>query len=103
MPNDNNLLLTVTAIAGAEANLITAGAGIGVDSALPDFLGNQGFWSIHPRYAADGLTFRDLADPLWFEMHPERAWGFYGYRYNLYRRTEPHHGFELLKSWLLRW
>ncbi len=99
MPNDNNLLLAAAAIADAEAILITAGAGIGVDSGLPDFRGNQGFWRIHPRYAADGLTFRDLADPLWFETHPERAWGFYGYRYHLYRRTEPHHGFELLKNW----
>ncbi|MGE3550257.1 MAG: NAD-dependent deacetylase, partial [Geobacter sp.] len=28
----------------AEALIITAGAGMGVDSGLPDFRGNQGFW-----------------------------------------------------------
>ncbi len=28
----------------AEALLICAGAGMGVDSGLPDFRGNEGFW-----------------------------------------------------------
>ena len=31
-------------IENAEAILITAGAGMGVDSGLPDFRGNQGMW-----------------------------------------------------------
>jgi NAD-dependent SIR2 family protein deacetylase len=29
---------------GADALLIGAGAGIGVDSGLPDFRGDHGFW-----------------------------------------------------------
>ncbi|HQN18542.1 MAG TPA: Sir2 family NAD-dependent protein deacetylase, partial [Syntrophobacteraceae bacterium] len=32
----------------ADAVLITAGAGMGVDSGLPDFRGNQGFWNAYP-------------------------------------------------------
>ena len=32
----------------AEAILITAGAGMGVDSGLPDFRGNEGFWNAYP-------------------------------------------------------
>jgi NAD-dependent SIR2 family protein deacetylase len=96
---DNNIALAAKAIAEADTILITAGAGMGVDSGLPDFRGNQGFWNIHPHYAVEGLTFRDLADPLWFETHPERAWGFYGYRYQLYRHTVPHRGFSMLKRW----
>lgn len=34
-----------------EANgvLITAGAGIGVDSGLPDFRGKEGFWKVYPK------------------------------------------------------
>ena len=32
----------------AEAILITAGAGMGVDSGLPDFRGNEGFWKAYP-------------------------------------------------------
>src|SRR5690606_16833691 len=30
---------------------------------------------------------------------PTLAWGFYGHRLNLYRRTPPHHGFALLRAW----
>jgi NAD-dependent SIR2 family protein deacetylase len=32
------------AIAEADGLLVTAGAGMGVDSGLPDFRGNEGFW-----------------------------------------------------------
>ena len=32
----------------AQAILITAGAGMGVDSGLPDFRGNEGFWNAYP-------------------------------------------------------
>jgi NAD-dependent protein deacetylases, SIR2 family len=32
----------------AEAILITAGAGMGVDSGLPDFRGTEGFWRAYP-------------------------------------------------------
>jgi NAD-dependent SIR2 family protein deacetylase len=30
------------------------------------------------------------------------AWGFYGHRLNLYRRTAPHEGFQILKTWARR-
>ncbi|MEO7331763.1 MAG: NAD-dependent protein deacetylase, partial [Minicystis sp.] len=33
-----------SALGEADALLITAGAGMGVDSGLPDFRGTQGFW-----------------------------------------------------------
>lgn len=32
----------------ADLILITAGAGMGVDSGLPDFRGNEGFWREYP-------------------------------------------------------
>lgn len=99
MSNSANIVLAAEAIRKADTILITAGAGMGVDSGLPDFRGNQGFWNIHPNYAAEGLTFHDLANPTWFFTEPRRAWGFYGYRYNRYKKTTPHQGFALLKSW----
>lgn len=34
----------------AEALLIGAGAGVGIDSGLPAFRGTQGFWSVYPAY-----------------------------------------------------
>jgi len=85
------------AIAGAKALLITAGAGMGVDSGLPDFRGDEGFWTAYPPFREKGLTFVDLASPGWFEDDPELAWGFYGHRLELYRRTVPHRGFDVLR------
>jgi NAD-dependent SIR2 family protein deacetylase len=87
------------AIAGAEALLVAAGAGMGVDSGLPDFRGSAGFWNAYPPYKKLGLDFYDLASPEWFSRDPGLAWGFYGHRLDLYRRTAPHHGFALLRRW----
>lgn len=86
-------------ITSADALLIAAGAGMGVDSGLPDFRGNEGFWNAYPPFRAAGLSFYDLAVPRWFDDDPARAWGFYGHRRNLYRATEPHAGFAILKKW----
>lgn len=87
------------AIREAEAVLVGAGAGMGVDSGLPDFRGNEGFWKAYPPFAERGLSFVDMASPDWFRADPALAWGFYGHRLGLYRETEPHEGFELLASW----
>jgi NAD-dependent SIR2 family protein deacetylase len=89
-------------IAAAEALLVCAGAGMGVDSGLPDFRGGQGFWNAYPPYRKLGLNFYDLANPEWFTSDPALAWGFYGHRLDLYRRTVPHPGFSLLLEWGLR-
>lgn len=83
----------------AEALFICAGAGMGVDSGLPDFRGNQGFWKAYPPFARLGYSFIDMANPHWFEQEPNLAWGFYGHRLNLYRRTTPHKGFDILLRW----
>lgn len=84
----------------ARAVLITAGAGIGVDSGLPDFRGKEGFWRAYPYAKKLGLSFEDLANPVWFRTDPELAWAFYGHRLNLYRETRPHKGFYLLRDFV---
>ena len=86
-------------IAEADAMLITAGAGMGVDSGLPDFRGDEGFWRAYPPIARLGISFFDMANPFWFKRDPELAWGFYGHRLNLYRATTPHGGFAILQEW----
>jgi NAD-dependent SIR2 family protein deacetylase len=86
-------------IANADALVIAAGAGIGVDSGLPDFRGNAGFWKAYPALAAEGTAFMDIASPAAFRRNPRRAWGFYGHRLALYRTTIPHAGFGLLRKW----
>jgi len=95
----NALDRAAEAIADAEALLVTAGAGIGVDSGLPDFRGNEGFWRAYPPLKHLGIGFMDMANPIWFRRDPELAWGFYGHRLGLYRSTEPHDGFHLLRRW----
>lgn len=87
------------ALREADALLICAGAGMGVDSGLPDFRGPEGFWRAYPAAERLGLRFEELANPEWFRSDPTLAWGFYGHRLEMYRRTPPHAGFELLKRW----
>ncbi len=86
----------------ADALLIGAGAGMGVDSGLPDFRGPEGFWNAYPPYRHLKLGFTDMANPRWFASDPAFAWGFYGHRRNLYRRTRPHPGFAILRRWIDR-
>src|SRR5262249_34699819 len=90
------------AVADADALIIGAGAGMGVDSGLPDFRGNEGFWKAYPPYAHLGLSFAQMANPRWFDTDPAMAWGFYGHRMNLYRATTPHEGFAILRRWVVR-
>ncbi|MEO8298229.1 MAG: Sir2 family NAD-dependent protein deacetylase [Burkholderiales bacterium] len=83
----------------ADALIVAAGAGMGVDSGLPDFRGNQGFWRAYPALGRRGLSFTEVANPKSFINDPALAWGFYGHRLDLYRRTVPHAGFETLRRW----
>lgn len=84
----------------AEVFIITAGAGMGVDSGLPDFRGDRGFWQAYPPYARLGVSFVDCANPQHFERDPSFGWGFYGHRTNLYRDTVPHEGFHIIRRWI---
>ena len=76
--------------------LITAGAGMGIDSGLPDFRGPGGFWAVYPALAKARMDFIRIANPAAFASNPELAWGFYGHRLQLYRNTMPHAGFARL-------
>ncbi len=86
-------------IRDADALIIGAGAGMGVDSGLPDFRGNEGFWRAYPALKHARLRFEDAASPRTFEADPCLAWGFYGHRLKLYRDIVPHDGFALLRGW----
>lgn len=85
-------------LAEADGLLVAAGAGMGVDSGLPDFRGMEGFWRAYPPLQKLGLAFHEMACPDTFDGDPRLAWGFYGHRLALYRATRPHPGFGILRA-----
>jgi hypothetical protein len=87
-------------IGDADALIIAAGVGMGVDSGLPDFRGSEGFWNAYPALGRDRISFSGLASPASFMENPALAHGFYGHRLALYRATQPHAGFAILKKWV---
>jgi len=53
-----------------------------------------------PPYKKLNLSFYEAANPSTFIDNPKFAWGFYGHRLNLYRKTTPHKGFYYLQEWI---
>ena len=96
MYTKENLQIAKELLEKCDALLITAGAGMGVDSGLPDFRGVEGFWKSYPKAEELNLRFEEMANPRWFETDPGLAWAFYGHRLHLYRDTTPHEGFQKL-------
>lgn len=96
--SENSVQRAAELISDADSMIITAGAGMGVDSGLPDFRGNEGFWRAYPALAKANISFTDIACPDTFDTNPKLAWGFYGHRLNLYRNTKPHIGFRYLRA-----
>ena len=45
-------------ISQADALVVTAGAGMGVDSGLPDFRGTEGFWKAYPALGREQMDFQ---------------------------------------------
>ena len=54
----------------AKHLIFTAGAGMGVDSGLPDFRGNNGFWKAYPMLKEKG-GFAHMANPEHFAHNPK--------------------------------
>ncbi|CAD6516409.1 NAD-dependent protein deacetylase [Paraburkholderia metrosideri] len=54
----------------ADGLLITAGAGMGVDSGMPDFRGTEGFWRAYLALGASGIRFEEVASPQTFRRDP---------------------------------
>lgn len=98
MAPDEAIAQAAALLADADGLLVAAGAGMGVDSGLPDFRGKAGFWRAYPPLARRGLAFHEVACPDTFDRDPRLAWGFYGHRLGLYRATAPHAGFGILRT-----
>ena len=80
----------------AEVLLIVAGAGMGIDSGLPDYRGPNGLWNTwHPARELN-MRYEQLSTHELFLNEPNLAWGFQTYLTNLYNNLEPHDGYKLL-------
>ena len=87
------------AILSADSLLIIAGAGMDDDSGLGDYRGEQDCFENYSDFIRNTLLFKEMTDPKLFINDPKRAWGFYGFQYNLYKQTTPHSGYEILNKW----
>jgi NAD-dependent SIR2 family protein deacetylase len=85
----------------ADAIAIFAGAGMGVDSGLEQYRGNNGLWTKSLIINNKPVYYYDLMKPVAFKEQPELAWGLIGYLMEKYRITKPHIGFSILKDFLM--
>ncbi|EIJ70491.1 SIR2 family NAD-dependent protein deacylase [Pasteurella bettyae] len=95
----NDLNYAAELIRQADGILITAGAGMSVDSGLPDFRSVGGFWNAYPPLKKFNLQFMDIATPQAYQYRPELAKWFFAHRLNQYRQAEPHEGYAILQRW----
>lgn len=68
--DDHSIARAAGLIADAHALLVAAGAGMGVDSGLPDFRSSAGFWQAYPALGRRRLAFECVASPHWGERLP---------------------------------
>jgi NAD-dependent SIR2 family protein deacetylase len=78
------LSLVAEMISQADSIIVATGAGMGADSGLPTFRGNDGFWKAYPALGEAQFNFQSIACPDAFYSHPQLAWGFYAHRLSLY-------------------
>ena len=73
------------ALQQASAILVVAGAGMGVDSGVPDFRGGRSFWEHlnHPKIK----RYEDMSNSAWFDADPELAWGLNFHQMRTYREV----------------
>lgn len=102
MIDSNDIQRAADWIRSADGIVIAAGAGMSVDSGLPDFRGTGGLWtSLLPA----GMTERDvgsLTQGDYFVEKPVDAWQFYGRALQVCRQCKPHAGYAMLKRWAER-
>ena len=83
----------------ADAIVITAGAGMGVDSGLADYRGEDGGQWGKVETETEKTVF-ETVNPAAFLKNPTYSWNLFGKRMEEYENTQPHKGFYILKKWI---
>ena len=83
-------------IRSAESVLFIFGAGMSTDSGIPDYRSSGGWYTENGPFAAiDKTAFKtSMRSELITDWH--RAWGIWGYKYEVISRARPHIGYKLL-------
>jgi len=80
----------------ADALLVVAGAGMGIDSGLPDYRGPNGLWNTwHPSRTLN-MRYEDLSTHELFISDPHIAWGFQTFLTSMYHTLDSHQGYSIL-------
>ncbi len=82
----------------AEAMVINTGAGMGVDSGMADFRGDDGQWGMVENQT--GKSVFEMMNPGMLDENPSYLWEIYALRLKEYTQTVPHEGFSILLKWI---
>ncbi len=82
----------------SKALILLTGAGMGVDSGLKDFRGENGLWGELEKES--GTTVFDSLNGTTFLENPLFAWNFFSKRIQEFIEHEPHKGFYILQDWI---
>ena len=94
---DNDIKAAKHYLNNADAIFITSGAGMSVDSGLPDYRSNNG---IIAQLNGSNYSYDDLANPKAFLENAEYSWGWYSNHIQEFLSAKPHYGYELLKQFI---
>ncbi|KAF0686166.1 Aste57867_22018 [Aphanomyces stellatus] len=85
-------------ILAADFLLVAVGAGFSADSGLPVYndIANV------EAYKTMGVEYHDLCEPHWAHDNLAIFYGFWGDCFNMYRDTQAHLGYEILRLWKQR-
>eukprot|EP01147_Barroeca_monosierra_P001922 gene1922-5011_t len=81
------------------ALLIAAGAGMSLDSGLPDYRNPESWEKSFPLLAANNLSYECMARECCFHDKPCTVWSWYKHRFDEYQATQPHEGYHILHNW----
>lgn len=86
------------ALLTADAIIFCCGAGMGVDSGIPDFRGTENalFASFKGK---SKMTYEQMSNSEHFKQDPAFAWGLNIAQLELYRSAQPHDGFARMLKW----
>ena len=83
-------------IDSCEALLLIFGAGMSVDSGIPDYRSGGGWYDARSPFVKTGKDFMPILHGGELEKNAQHAWGMWGIMQNLFQEAVPHAGYQVL-------